>query len=154
MLNTSLFSVQWELRAIWHVLSGAAQVYFIALLCMAVWATARCAQAIWFLKQPRQKCDADKDTALVQTNHTSRIYAIQQVLFLIILLFGAVLANEVFASLKAVQYSRFSMSEYHIDEALQIPAAFAFLSACVFVYVHAFCWMAQTCLLRKESRNQ
>jgi hypothetical protein len=152
--NNSLFSVQWDLRAIWHILSGTAQAYLMALLCVVGWATLRCAQAIRFSRQLRPKRDASKDVALAHAKHSSRIDALQQLLLLMILLLGAVLANEVFGSLTAVQNSRFSLSEYHIDEALQVPAAFAFLSTCAFLYVHGFCWIAQAYLPKKESRNQ
>lgn len=141
VLNTSLLSVEWDVRAMWHTLSGTAQIYFFALIGCVVWITARRAKVLRLLRQSRW--DAEKICAIKRAKSRSQMRANQQLLLLMILIFAAVLANEIFLCLRTAQLSRFFLSEYHVEEALQVPMAFAFLSACAFIYSHFICWIVE-----------
>ncbi len=82
-----------------------------------------------------------------------RMHSLRQLLVLALLLFGVILANEVFASLRAVQLSYISLSEYHLREALEVPTAFAFFSLSTFACLHALQWFVDTKIQRRMRRK-
>ena len=150
ILNTSLFSVRWDLRAIWRILTVPAQIYLIGLFVTAAFAIVRSTRTLWSLRLVR--CDAGQNATTTLARLASRMRSLQQLLILALLVFGVVLANEVFASLRAVQLSYMSLSEYHLREALEAPTAFAFFSLSTFVCLHALQWFADTRIQRQLRR--
>ncbi len=83
-----------------------------------------------------------------------KMHFLRQLLLLALLTSGVILANEVFASLRAVQFSYMSLSEYGLREALEIPTALSFLSLCTLVCVHAFQWFVDSRIQRQlRARN-
>ena len=151
LLNTSLFSVPWDLRAIWRILTVVAQTYLMGLFGMAVFAILRTARTLWFHRQVRQ--DSSQEAATTYERLASRMHSLRQFLVFGLLVFGVVLANEVFASLRAVQLSYTSLSEYHLREALEVPTAFAFFSLSVFVCLHALQWCADATIQSRLRRK-
>jgi hypothetical protein len=144
--SVSLLSVPWDIRMLWGLLSVPARVYLVALLATVAFASMFCARTFWFLIQTSRK--AGKFASVTYNRHLSPISFLRQFLFLIILIFGAVLANEVFGCLRAVRVSQMSLSEYRLGDALEVPTALAFTSACAFIYVHLLCWIAYARLRR------
>ena len=147
ILNTSLFSVRWDLRSVWSILTLGAQIYLLVFLGAAVFAIIRCARILWSLKQMRH--GSGQETGMILARFEWRIHSLRQLLVLALLVFGVILANEIFASLRAVQFSYMSLSEYSLREALEVPTAFAFFSLSSFVCLHALQWFVDMKIQRR-----
>ena len=150
-LNPSLFSVHWDLRAIWHILTVVAQLYLIGLFGTAAVMIVRIARTLWSLKQVRRYSSQEVATTLARL--ASSMHSLRQFLALALLIFGVVLTNEIFASLRAVQFSFMSLSEYHLRKALEVPTAFAFFSLSIFACLHALQWCADATIQKRLRRE-
>jgi hypothetical protein len=71
---------------------------------------------------------------------TRRIETLRQFHALLFLLFGIVFANEMFATLRAIEYSSMSLSAARID-VFEPLTAFAFFVFVVLVFLHSFQWI-------------
>ncbi len=146
-----MFTVRWDLRAIWNLLTVVARIYLLGLFGTSAVAIVRSARTLWSLRQKRG--DAGHEATPTLSRLASRIHSLQQLLVLVLLVFGAVLTNEVFASLRAVQLSNISLSEYRLQEALEVPTAFAFFSLSIFVCLHALQWFVDATIQRRLRRK-
>ena len=91
ILNTSLFSVRWDLRSVWSILTLGAQIYLLVFLGAAVFAIIRCARILWSLKQTRH--GSGQETGMILARFEWRIHSLRQLLVLALLVFGVILAS-------------------------------------------------------------
>ena len=150
ILNTSLLSVRWDLRAIWQILTFVAQIYLTGLFGTIIFTIGTSARTLWLLRQLADRTGQESTAAFQEL--AWRIHSLRQFLTLAFLVFGVVLANEVFASLRTVRPSYMSLSEYRLSDALEAPTAFAFVSLSTFFCLHVLQWYADARIQRKLRR--
>ena len=141
-----------DVRAIWNPLTVVEQIYLIFLFGTGALAVLRSAQTIWSIRQIKRIGTEEGRTLLNQL--TIRVYFLRQLLTLNVLLLGVVLANEVFATLRAVQLSFLSLTEYRLQEALEVPTAFAFLWLLILTCLHILQWIVDARIRRQFHKSQ
>ena len=124
-----------------------AKIYLIYLFGAAAFAMLRSVQTLWSIRQIRGKGCEEERTRLNRL--ASRVHFLRRLLTLNALLLGAVLSNEILATLRVVQLSFASLSEYRLQEALQVPTAFAFFSLFILVCLHILQWIADARIRRQ-----
>ena len=145
--HISLISVQWDFRSLWGILPILTKAYLVGLLGIATFASITSARMHWSLRQTNR--DHDREGPLTHARLASYIHSLRQLMVLALLAFGAALASSVFGSLRAVRFSYMSLSEYRLEEALEVPTAVAFFSFSIFVYLHLLQWCADARLQRR-----
>ena len=110
----AILSVPWDLRALWSISSGVAQVYLLFLFVVAVYTV----------------------VGLIKRDQPKRL---QQLHYLGLLLFGIVFSNECFGVLRAIQLSRSSLSAIGI-ESFEPAVAFSFIVFTVLGFLHVLQW--------------
>jgi len=94
----------------WQILTFVAQFYLIGLFGVTIFAIGTTMRSLWLLRQLVQHDGQESTVAFSKL--AWRIHFLRQLSGLAFLVFGVVLANEVFASLRTVQLSDMSLSEY------------------------------------------
>jgi hypothetical protein len=110
----AIFSVPWDLRALWSISSHIAKLYLIFLLVVAGYTV------VTLIRRGRTKW-------LPQLHYTC------------LLLFGACLSNECFGVLRAIDFSRASLTATGI-EAFEPILAFSFAVFIILSVLHLLQW--------------
>jgi hypothetical protein len=133
-----ILTVHWDMRLLWAVLTITAKFYIFFLLAATVYSTSSLALITIRLRRLlRHGASADMSLRLIEM--TKRVESLRQFHTLLFLLFGLCCANEVFATLRTIQYSSMSLSAAKID-VFEPVTAFAFLVFVVLTFLHAFQW--------------
>jgi hypothetical protein len=136
-----ILTVHWDLRLVWASLTITAKFYILCLLAATVYSTFFLARIPFRLRQLLKDVAStdEKNVRFLLLELTRGIETLRQVHTSLFLLFGVCCANEVFATLRAIQYSSMSLSAARID-VFEPVTAFAFFVFAVLVYLHAFQW--------------
>jgi hypothetical protein len=136
-----ILTVHWDLRLLWASLTVTAKFYIICLLGTAACTTYFLARTMYHLR--RLQKESSIEAASVRRRQfeiTRRIETLRQLHTLLFLLFGVVFANEMFATLRAIEYSSMSLSAARID-VFEPLTAFAFFAFVVLVFLQTFHWI-------------
>ena len=137
-----ILTVDWDLRALWAVMTITARAYLVCLLVGAVYSIYSLARIAWQLRH------SPKHTPPTDMNELRlKIHTLTQFQMLLLLLFGLCCANEAFAALRAFRYSSMSLSGA-TTEVLEPVAAFAFVVFSMLLLLHAFQWAVKHRLQR------
>jgi len=149
-----ILTVHWDLRLLWAVLTVTARFYVLCLLAAAAYTTYFLARTVPRLRR-LQKGVATTDRASVKRRlieMTRGIETLRQFHTLLFFLFGIVFANEVFATLRAIEYSSMSLSAARID-VFEPVTAFALFVFAVLAFLHAFQWIVAARLQSSFATN-
>jgi hypothetical protein len=143
-LNSSymfILTVHWDLRLLWAVLTITAKLYILCLLTGATYSTYSLARiALWLGQIAKHLSSTDKTDLRVRLNEMkAKVQTSRQLHTFLFLLFGICCANEVFATLRAIQYSSMSLSAARID-VFEPVTAFAFFVFVVLLFLHVVQW--------------
>jgi hypothetical protein len=133
-----ILTVHWDMRLVWAVLAITAKFYILFLLAATVYSTSSLALITIRLRRLLKR-GASADVSLRLTEMTKRVESLRQFHTLLFLLFGLCCANEVFATLRTIQYSSMSLSAPKID-VFEPVTAFVFWVFVVLTFLHAFQW--------------
>ncbi len=140
--SVSLFSVQWDLRSIWASMDLISKAYLLALLGSTTFIGFSAARTLWAIRQLKPERNQNREADWQRLS--IRLHDRFRFLFLMLLVFGLVVANAVFGSLRAIDSSSLSISEYHTVAALELPTAFSFVSLSIFVCLYCLLWFTET----------
>jgi len=133
-----ILTVHWDVRLLWASLTITAKFYILVLLASTVYST--CSLARIAIRVRRLlKHEASTDVSLRQMEMTRAVGTLRQFHTFLFLLFGICCANEVFATLRAIQYSAVSLSAAKMD-VFRPVTAFAFFVFVVLLFLHVFQW--------------
>jgi hypothetical protein len=137
-----ILTVHWDLRSVWAVLTVTAKFYFLCFLVAAIYTTYFLIRTASRLHQlPRDAASTDATRVRFRLIEITRgIETLRQFHILLFLLFGLVCTNEIFATLRAIQYSLMSLSAARID-VFEPVAALAFCTFAMLVFLHTFQWI-------------
>jgi hypothetical protein len=128
-----ILTVDWDFRALWSVLTITARLYFVCLLVAAGYAVIVLIRALSHTK------DLHKTSLPIGTARS--IDNLRQLILLMFFVFGAVFANEIFATIRSIKLSTASLSALGI-EAFEPCMGFAFVVFCVLAALHTCQWIA------------
>jgi flagellar biosynthesis protein FlhB len=137
-----ILTVHWDLRLEWAVLTVTAKFYVFCLLAAAAYTTFFLVQTVSRIRR-LQKDVASIDATPVKCRlieMTRGIENLRQFHILLFFLFGMFFANEMFALIRAIEYSSMSLSAARID-VFEPVAAFAFFVFVVLTLLHVFQWI-------------
>jgi len=137
-----ILTVHWNLRMVWAGLTVTAKFYGFCFLAAAVYTAYSLARTEYHLRHLRKDV-APTDPMLVRfrlSEMTRGVETLHQFQILLFLLFGVVCTNEIFATLRAIQYSSISLSAARV-EVFEPVTAFAFCVFTMLVFLHAFQWI-------------
>jgi hypothetical protein len=137
-----ILTVHWDLRLVWAALTVTAKFYVLCLLAAAAYTTYFLVRTVFRLRR-LQKDAASVDPGLMKRRlieMTRQIETLCQLHTLLFFLFGIFFANEIFATLRTIEYSSMSLSGARID-VFEPAAAFAFFVFVVLVFLHALQWI-------------
>jgi len=138
-----ILTVHWDFRLLWAVLTITAKLYVLCLLTSASagYSTFSLARIPSNLRQILKRASlTDKDELKFRLSRlTLKIQTLRQFHALLFFLFGICCANEVFATLRSIQYSSMSLSAARID-VFEPVVAFGFFVFVVLLFLHAFQW--------------
>jgi hypothetical protein len=138
----SILTVHCDLRLLWAVLTVTAKFYVLCLMAAAGCTTYFLAWTVFRLRR-LQKSVPSVGAALVKRRLIEMVRGIEtqrQFHTLLFFLFGMFFANEMFATLRAIEYSSVSLSAARID-VFEPGTAFAFFVFAVLAFLHAFQWV-------------
>lgn len=142
-----ILSVHWDLLMLWAILFLTAKLYIFCLLAAVVYTIYSLSRAMVRFRSA-QRTTADAEPAGLGLLAIARtIENVRQLLLLLLYLFGVTLANEVFATLRAVRESAVSLSALGVD-VFEPCAAFAFFVSGVLAVLHTFQWIIAARLRR------
>lgn len=142
-----ILTVHWDIRLVWAVLTVTAKFYVVGLLVAAAHTTYFLVQTVSGIRR-LQKDDTSIDAAPGKrrlAEMTRGIENLRQLHILLFFLFGMFFANEMFALIRAIEYSSMSLSAASID-IFEPVAAFAFFVFGVLALLHVFQWIVAACL--------
>jgi hypothetical protein len=142
-----ILSVHWDLLMLWAILSLTAKLYIFCLLAAVVYTIYSLSRTmVRFRSMKRTTIDAEPaGLGLLVIART--IENVRQLHLLLLYLFGVTLANEVFATLRAIRESAVSFSALGVD-VFEPCAAFAFLVSGVLAILHTLQWIVAVRLRR------
>lgn len=137
-----IFSVRWDLIALWKVLALTAKLYVFLLLVFFV-------SSVYALLRELAGARSYQKTSLAVEGELRKpflkiarsIENVRQLSLFFLLLFGLTLANEVFATLRSIRESALSLSARGV-EIFEPCAAFSFVVFVVLTLLHVFQWTA------------
>jgi hypothetical protein len=133
-----ILTVHWDMRLLWAALTITAKFYIVFLLAATVYSASSLASiAIRFRRL--LKHGASSGLSLHLIGMTRRVENLRQFHGFLFLLFGICCVNEVFATLRTIQYSSMSLSAARID-VFERVTAFAFFVFAVLLFLHLFQW--------------
>jgi hypothetical protein len=139
-IDMFILTVPWDLRLVWAVLSITARAYILLLLTATGFSTYSLVRLTFRLHELLKLETTDARGADLHLVAMSKgIANLRQFHALLFLLFGLCCANEVFATLRTIQYSLLSLSAAKIN-VFEPVTAFAFLVLLVLTFLHAFQW--------------
>jgi hypothetical protein len=110
-----ILSVHWDVVMLWAILSLTGKLYIVCLLASVVY-TIYSLSRIVVLSRSMKNTSFDAEPAGLGLIVMARtIENVRQLHLLLLLLFGVTLANEVFATLRAIRESAVSLSALGID---------------------------------------
>src|SRR6267142_4706236 len=136
----AILSVGWDVRMLWAIMIFSARAYLVLLFAITIWII----YSLWRISRSLPKV-ADKQAASpnVRSTVVRSLFRVDQLLVFLRLLFGVVLADAIFGTLRAVADSRMSLSEYPLHAALG-PVTALFLVVClVFLVLHVLTWIVK-----------
>jgi hypothetical protein len=133
-----ILTVHWDMRLMWAVLTITAKFYILFLLAATVY-SASCLALVAVRLRRLLTHRASTDMSLNIVEMTKRVESLRQFYTLLFLLFGLCCANEVFATLRTIQYSSMSLSAAKMD-VFEPVTAFTFLVFVALTFLHAFQW--------------
>jgi hypothetical protein len=142
ILAISLLSVRWDLRLMWSSLSLIAKLYLVGLSVISAFCLLTCARIIALSLRPLKGVSGP--LAIHYDRSSGRIRFSQRLLILAFLMFGTVLANEVFGSLRAVELSYMSLSAISVTETLSVPTGLAFVVCSLFTFLYILLWFVES----------
>jgi hypothetical protein len=137
-----ILSVRWDLLAMWAMLSLPGKFYLACLLASAVYTSyllTRTLVRLHGLNKERIPIGAEL-RRLTVLGIESSIEAVRQLHLLLLFLFGATLANEVFGTLREIRYASMSLSGARVD-VFEPCAWFSFIVFGVLTLLHIFQWI-------------
>jgi hypothetical protein len=133
-----------DLRALWSVFTLTARLYILCLMAGTFYSTYSLVRITFRLNRIRRSAVSDSVRVFEMS---SRVESLRQFHLFLLLLFGVDCANEVVATLRAIQYSSASLSAARMD-IFKPLAAFSFFVFVVLLFLHVFQWAVSTRLRR------
>src|ERR1700730_9660021 len=133
-----------DLRALWSVFTLTARLYILCLMAGTFYSTYSLVRITFRLNRIRRSAVSDSVRVFEMS---SRVESLRQFHLFLLLLFGVDCANEVVATLRAIQYSSASLSAARMDF-LKPLASFSFFVFVVLLFLHVFQWAVSTRLRR------
>jgi hypothetical protein len=137
----SILTVQWDLRALWAVITVSAKLYLVCLFLMALYTIIHLVRVMYYLRTLRRR--ESTDTPLFRPTLVARMRHLRQIHFLFLLIFGAFFASEFFGIFRAIQYSMVSLSGATM-EIFEPAVAFAFVVFVALSFLHALQWFVSS----------
>lgn len=135
-----ILSVHWDLLMLWAILSLTGKLYIVCLMVSVVYTIHSLSRAV-IRSRNTKKTSVDAGPAGLGPLALMRtVENVRQLHLLLLLLFGVVFANEVFATLRAIRESAASLSALGID-VCEPCAVFAFFVFGVLSVLHLLQWM-------------
>ncbi len=147
-LAVLILTVDWNLRALWAVISLSAKLYLLCLFAMAGYTVFQLAKMIRSQRFLRRQSSLQVAAPLQQAI-TAKIVDLRQLQFLFLLIFGDCFANECFATIRAIRYSAVSLSPATID-IFEPATAFAFVVFALLSLLHGLQWFVSSRLERTK----
>ena len=138
-----ILSVGWDLLAMWAMLSLIGKFYLACLLASVGYTSyllIRTLVRLHGLNKERIPIGAEL-RRLTLVDIESSIETVRQLHLLLLFLFGATLANEVFGALRGIRYASMSLSGARVD-VFEPCASFSFIVFGVLTLLHIFQWIA------------
>jgi hypothetical protein len=138
-----ILSVHWDLVAMWAMLSLPGKFYLACLLASVVYTSyllTRTLVRLHGLNKETIPIGAEL-RRLTLPGIESGIETVRQLHLLLLFLFGATLANEVFGTLRGIRYASMSLSGARVD-VFEPCASFSFIVFGVLTLLHIFQWIA------------
>jgi hypothetical protein len=145
-----ILNLRWNFWEVWLVLTFTAKFYFLCLLGSAVYMNyllVRTTLEFRRMRTGRAATDAPSARSrLIQLNR--RIETVRQFNTLLFFLFGIIFANEILATLRAIQLSAMSLSGARLD--IFVPLTlFALLVFAILAFLLGFQWVVGASLQSK-----
>jgi hypothetical protein len=137
----SILTMQWDLRALWAVITVSAKLYLVCLFLMAVYTIIHLVKVTYYLGTLR--CRESADAELIRPTLVPRMRHLRQIHFLFLLIFGACFASEFFGIIRTIQYATVSLSAAKM-EIFEPAAAFAFVVFVTLSFLHALQWFVSS----------
>jgi hypothetical protein len=138
-----ILSVDWDLRSLWTALTLTGKFYVLCLLAATAYTTYFLVQTVSRLHSLQKKGSSLIDAQPAKfrlLGMTRGVENLRQFHLLLFFLFGMFFANEMFATLRGIEYSSMSLSAAKID-VFEPSVAFAFFVFAVLSLLHAFQWI-------------
>jgi hypothetical protein len=142
-----ILSVHWDLLMLWAILSLTGKLYIVCLLVSVVYTIHSLSRTVVHSRSMKKTSIDAEPAGLGLIVITRTIENVRQLHFLLLLLFGVTLANEVLATLRAIRESAVSLSALGID-VFEPCAVFAFCVSGVLAFLHVLQWMVSARLRR------
>lgn len=137
----SILAVHWDLLMLWQRLTLPAKLYILCLLVAALYTMYFLARTIFGLRHLSEGVTATETSArrfrLLEMIHGTE--NLRDFITLLFFLFGISIANEMFATLRAIRYSSMSLAEAHMD-IFEPLTAFAFVVFVALAGLHTVRW--------------
>jgi hypothetical protein len=145
-----IFTRDWDVRYFWELLPFTAKGYLIFLFIAAAYTIYFLIRTLFRLhRSPQSLPSSDKARlSLGKIELTNGMESIRQFHKLLLLLFGVVFTDEMFATLRGIRLYELSLSGARMD-IFVAPTAFAFVVFVVLIVLHIFQW-AVAALLQSQ----
>jgi hypothetical protein len=141
--NQTFFITSWDLRLLWSVSSIILRAYLVVFLVSAAFIAASASRTL--VRLARRPGDSQSQETLPPIHVLKgRIHARFRLLSFLLLGFGVAISREVLGSIQAVRMSFLSLSKYQLEDALEAPVAFCFVSMLIFFATFSLLWLTET----------
>jgi hypothetical protein len=139
----NLLTITWDFRSLWSTLPLQTRVYLLCLLAAAILSGISLSQTFVRLRK-LQNSTPESEAEGSYRCLAARLHSLRQLHFLLLLLFGVLLTDEAFRTIRSFTYSRMSIGAPSVTELSAPLLVFAFLVLFVVAFLHCLQWFVSS----------